>query len=318
MRDLGGIEAYFLVGPTASGKGRLAQALAERYEMEIVSMDSMKVYRFMDVGTAKPPEAVRARLPHHLIDVVDPGETFDLARWIEAAEDAVLGIAGRGKRPLFCGGAGLYLKGFLFGVFEGPGQKPETRAALEARARAEGSQALHEMLRALDPEASRRIHPGDVRRLVRALEVIELTGKPLSTQQVQFSRRRSDLTPRMAGLRRTREEQVRRIEDRVDRMISAGWLEEVRRLWEAEGGPGPSASQAVGYRVLRDHLEGGCTLAEAVERVRSQTRKLAKRQRTWFRSFPDIRWIDVEGPSDREEVVQRASEALGLSARDGT
>ncbi|MHC5077794.1 MAG: tRNA (adenosine(37)-N6)-dimethylallyltransferase MiaA [Planctomycetota bacterium] len=312
MADLRGRTAYFLVGPTASGKGQLARALARRYVMEIVSMDSMKVYRRMDIGTAKPGPKEREGVPHHLIDVVEPSEPFDLATWIGMAEAALLEITARGRKALFCGGTGLYLQGFLSGIFQGPSATREVREALEAEAKRDGPQALHARLSALDEEAGRRIHPHDLRRLIRALEVITLTGEPLSVQRRQFSGRRGDLVPRLVGLRREKGELFERIGVRLEGMMARGFLEEVRVLAGATPPVSPSASQALGYRELMDHLAGEGTLEEAVERIRRNTQKFVRRQMTWFHRFPDIHWLPVQGESDVEVLVEQASAAFPL------
>jgi len=311
MNDLGRTTAYFLVGPTASGKGRLARALARRYGMEIVSMDSMKVYRGMDIGTAKPTNDERGSVPHHVIDVADPIERFDLARWIDASERAILDIAARGRKPLVCGGTGLYLKGLLSGIFEGPSASAELRRALEEEIGRRGPEALHRRLAELDGEAADRIHPHDARRVIRALEVIEITGEAISKRQVQFEDRRADLDARLVGLLRDRSEQDRRIEARVRKMLEAGWLEEVRALTSSVP-LGPSASQALGYRELAEHLSGVTDLEKTSEAIVRNTRRFVRRQMNWFRKFGDIRWIEVRGDSDREETVLAAAKAFSL------
>jgi tRNA dimethylallyltransferase len=310
MKDLGGKTAYFLVGPTASGKGRLARALAARFGMEIVSMDSMKVYRLMDIGTAKPADREGMRI--HLLDVAWPHETFDLASWIAGAEDALLDIAGRGRRALFCGGTGLYLRAFLSGIFEGPRADPEVRARLEGEGRVAGPEALHLRLEALDPAAAARIGPRDQHRIVRALEVLETTGQTISSKQVHFPNRRPDLKPLLAGIRRDRDDLRARVDLRIDRMMEAGFLEEVRGLLAREGGLGRGASQALGYRELAAHLAGEIPLGEAVGRIRRNTRRFVRRQMAWFRRFPDIRWISVRGETDGAEAVEAAARAFSL------
>lgn len=311
MRDLGGRTVYGVVGPTASGKGRLARALAVRHDMEIISLDSMKVYRGMDIGTAKPSRKARETIPHHGIDVTDPREIFDLACWIDSAEEAVLSIVARGRKPLLVGGTGLYLMGFLHGIFEAPKPDPALRKALETRVKEDGSPALHAELCRRDPEAGRRIHPSDARRIVRALEVLETTGEPVSHRRTQWGIRRRDVESRLVGLHRPSEALAERIDARLERMMASGFLDEVRALL-APGKPGRGASQAVGYSELIAHLEGAMDLEEALRRIRRNTRRLARRQRTWFRRFEDIHWIEVSGEADAPAVLREAEEALGL------
>ncbi|MHC4598751.1 MAG: tRNA (adenosine(37)-N6)-dimethylallyltransferase MiaA [Planctomycetota bacterium] len=310
MADLGGRTAYFLVGPTASGKGRLARALALRFSMEIVSMDSMKVYRGMDIGTAKPGAEERAAVPHHMIDVVSPHEPFDLARWIDGAEKALLDVTSRGRKALFCGGTGLYLKGILSGIFEGPSARASIRETLEAEADAKGLPALHDRLAALDPAAGKRIHPRDRKRIFRALEVIQVTGEPISGRQIQFDGRRNDLVALLVGIQRDPEDLKERIDRRLQAMMDAGFLEEVRTLLERS--LSRSASQALGYRELAAHLEGETTLEEAVETALRNTRRFVKRQRAWLRRFEEIDWLQVTGESDDEATVRRAANAFSL------
>jgi tRNA dimethylallyltransferase len=310
MRDLGGRTACFLVGPTASGKGTLARALAARHGLEIVSMDSMKVYRLMDIGTAKRIGTGAPRT--HLVDVAWPEETFDVASWLARAEEALSDIADRGRRALFCGGTGLYLKAMLSGIFEGPRAAREVRERLEREGREGGAEALHRRLAGVDPAAAARIGPRDLRRIVRALEVAETTGETISSKQVHFGGRRADLNPRLAGLRRDRAELFARIDRRIDGMLAAGWVDEVRGLLGREGGLGRSAAQALGYREIAAHLAGAFPLEEAVRLLRRNTRRFVRRQEAWFRRFPDIRWIPVQGESDAEEVVEAARVALGL------
>jgi tRNA dimethylallyltransferase len=286
--------ALILTGPTASGKTALALELAERLDAEIVAMDSMTLYRGMDVGTAKPSLAERARVPHHLIDVLDPSESGNVAWWLREAGRCCREIEARGKRPLFVGGTPFYLKALLCGLFESPPSDTELRVRLETEADSDGSEALHTRLSGIDPVSARRLHPNDVRRVVRALEVWELTGKPLSEWQQQgwWSEEKplsEDGCPRCLALDVPREELYARINRRVETMVAAGWLDEVRRVRELPKPPGKEASQALGYRELSAHLEGHLTLAEVVETIQLRTRQFAKRQLTWFRNLPGCR-----------------------------
>jgi tRNA dimethylallyltransferase len=312
--------ARVLTGPTACGKTALALALAERVGGEVVSMDSMTVYRGMDVGTAKPTAAERARVPHHLIDVLDPWESATVAWWLERAEAACAAIAARGKVPIIAGGTPFYLKALLHGLFPGPPGDPGLRARLEHEAGRDGNAALHARLAAVDPKTAARLHPNDVRRVVRALEVHELTGRPISAWQQSWD------TPAFAGspdaprpartipavvLELPREELYRRVNRRVDAMLAAGWLDEVRRL---RGLPHPlsrEARQALGYRELLDHLDGtGPPWDELVELIRTHTRQFAKRQLTWFRHLSACVPVPVEAADVIDRVIRAWDQAL--------
>ncbi len=290
----------FILGCTACGKGGLGRELARRLGGEIISVDSMKVYRRMDIGTAKPSPEVLREIPHHLIDVVEPSEEFSVARYVLLAEQAIADISARGRPILVVGGTPLYIKALSEGLFEGPGADPGVRARLQETAARDGAAVLHARLLEVDPPASRRIHPNDLRRLVRALEVFELTGTPISRLQEQWDRDRTRHECTFVGLRRDKEDLSQRINERVRKMFTLGLVDEVRSLC-AEAKPlSTAARQAVGYSETLAHLEGKLTLAEAVESVKINTRQLAKSQRTWFRRFARTEWIDV-GPNATAE-----------------
>lgn len=293
----------FIIGCTASGKAGLGLELARRTGGEIISMDSMKVYRRMDIGTAKPAPAVRAEIRHHLIDVVEPSEEFSVARYVEIAEVAIKEIQQR-RRPIFIvGGTPLYLKSLSEGLFPGPGADPEIRARLTQFAARDGSPMLHERLREIDPPAADRIHPNDLRRLIRALEVYELTGRPISELQAQWDRGRKRYECVYLGIRREKEDQHHRINDRVRQMMAAGFLDEVRSLLAETRPLSTAARQALGYAELIGHLEGKHALADAVELIKINTRQFAKAQRTWFRRFRETEWIDVCQTDTAESVA---------------
>jgi len=277
-----------LSGPTAAGKSALAIPLARRLDAEIVSVDSMAVYRGLDIGTAKPGAALRAAVAHHCLDLVAPAEAFSVAAWLEAAAAAVEDCRGRGRRILFVGGTPLYLRALRDGLAELPAADPGLRESLAAEAAAAGPEALHARLAALDSRAAARIHPRDTKRLVRALEVITLTGQPLSAAQVPapdplFERR-------LMILDVTREALVARIDRRVEAMFAGGLVEETAAALAA-GGIGPTARQAAGYAEAIDLLAGRIDRPEAIRRTQTRTRQLAKRQRTWLRSFRGATWI---------------------------
>jgi len=276
---------WFLVGPTASGKTAVGIEVAEQVGAEILSLDSMAIYRGMDIGTAKPTAAEQARVPHHLIDLVEPHEAFSTGRYVEAAETAIADMAARGRRPLFVGGTALYLKALTEGFFDGPPADWPLRERLEAEAAEHGTSPLHERLRRVDPAAAARIHPNDLRRVVRALEVYETTGAPISEQQTQFGSPSQDYECIVAGLRRDRAELYERINRRVDAMFAAGLVEEVEGLLEAPRGISHAAAQFVGYAEIIAHLRGEMTLEEARGKVKTRTRRFARRQLTWFRGM---------------------------------
>ena len=280
-----------LVGPTASGKSEAALPLAESLGAEIVSVDSMLVYRGMDLGTAKPSPAQRARVPHHVVDVAEPSESFSVARFQQVATSAVEEIGTRGHRVLLVGGSGLYFRAVV-DQLEFPGTDPDARAELEKEAAALGPAGMHERLTALDPVAAGRIEPGNVRRTVRALEVPAITGRPFSAFAEAWERYEPRAV-RAAGIRMPREVLLARIRERVGGMLEAGWLEEVRSLVDRGLSGWLTSTQAIGYAEMARHLRGEMTREEAVEATVKRTGNLARRQMAWFRRDPRIRWFDV-------------------------
>jgi tRNA dimethylallyltransferase len=284
---------FVLTGPTASGKTQLGIDLAERLGAEIVSMDSMALYRGMDVGTAKPTLAERARVRHHLIDVLDPWESASVAWWRERATQCSRDIRDRGKRVLFVGGTPLYLKALLYGLFKGPAADPGLRARLSEESRTFGVSALHQRLHQVDPDAAAKIHFNDLRRIIRALEVWELTGRPMSSWQQQWS---SNPTGRLevVWLDRPREQLYQRIDERVQRMFRDGLVAEVERL----RGLGKPLSrvplQALGYKEVLSHLGGAAPLDETIRQVQQRSRNFAKRQISWFRHLAPCQPVSPE------------------------
>jgi tRNA dimethylallyltransferase len=295
-----------VLGVTASGKGSLAFELARTLGGEIVSIDSMKVYRRMDIGTAKPAAEKRRQIPYHLIDVVEPSEAFSVDRFLDLANASIDAILAGGKPVVAVGGTALYIKTLLFGLFDGPGEDPQIRRRLRDRFSAEGGAVLHEQLRGVDPDAAARIHPNDQRRIVRALEVHELTGQPISSFQQQFASGRMLRDWTILGLRRDKTVESRRIGLRVKRMIDQGLAQEVRSLLAEDKPLSQQARAAIGYAEMIEHLEGRMTLDDAVEKIKVNTRKLAKAQRTWFKTFRQVQWIDVGEEESVESVLSRA------------
>jgi tRNA dimethylallyltransferase len=273
--------------------------LARRTGGEILSVDSMQVYRGMDVGTAKPTAAERAEVRHHLIDVVEPTETFTVARFVELADGVIADAHGRGVPLIATGGTPLYYKALFEGLFEGP---PADEAVRE-RLRQEGGEALHRRLSEVDPEAATRIHANDTKRLIRALEVYELTGRPISSFQTEWTTPKHRHAARWIGLNWEKEAISRRINARVKGMIAAGWVEETRALLERHGELSQTAAEATGYAELIAHVRGRMTLDDAVEQIKIGTRQLARRQMKWFRRWGQVEWVAGDGP--REELVAR-------------
>lgn len=276
-------DALVLTGPTGSGKSAVALELAERHGCEILAMDSMTLYRGLDIGTAKPTAADRVRVPHHLLDLLDPWESADVAWWLERAAEACRGIRGRGRRPLFVGGTPFYLKALLYGLFDGPGADPGVRAELEAEAERVGPEAMHRRLAEVDPPTAARLHPNDVRRVVRALEVFAISGRPISSFQTDWNAAPAPIP--CVALDWPRNELYRRIDTRIDRMLADGWLDEVRRLVSLPRSLSKVAAQALGYGELMVYLAEGGDWERTVAAVKTHTRQFAKRQLTWFRSL---------------------------------
>ncbi|MCK6484945.1 MAG: tRNA (adenosine(37)-N6)-dimethylallyltransferase MiaA [Phycisphaerae bacterium] len=300
---------WLLIGCTAVGKTDVAVELAQRTDAEIVSVDSRLVYRRMDIGTAKPGPDVLACAPHHLVDRVEPWETFSVAGFVELADAAIADVRARGRMPLLVAGTPFYLVGTLFGLFEGPSADPAFRRALRQRAAAEGTAALHAELAALDPAAAARIHRNDLARIERALEVHRLTGRPISELQREWSGP-SRYAYRCVGLRRTAADLSRRINARVRAMAEAGLVDEVRALWSDLRGLSDQARQALGYAEIIEHLEGRATLDGALEQIKIDTRRFAKSQRTWFRRIRDANWLDLGESESPEQIARRAIEAF--------
>ncbi len=289
-----------LTGPTASGKSRLGVELAQRLGAEIVSMDSMALYRGLDIGTAKPSAEDRRLVPHHLINVLEPWESANVAWWLEQATRVCREIEAHGNRPLIVGGTPLYLKALLEGLFEGPPGDESIRQRLELEAQAHGPQGLHARLASVDPVTAGRLHPNDLRRVVRALEVWELTGKPISSWQQQWQPGSSspavpaEQSNRCLCLDVPRQTLYQRINARVEQMMEQGLLEEVRALHRLEKPLSREARQALGYKELLDYLEGRTVLEEAVPLIQTRSRQFAKRQLTWFRHLSQVRSVTEE------------------------
>ncbi|MHC5182410.1 MAG: tRNA (adenosine(37)-N6)-dimethylallyltransferase MiaA [Planctomycetota bacterium] len=309
-----------ILGVTASGKSALAFELSKtlgaeiisvdsmkvyRRMDEIISVDSMKVYRRMDIGTAKPPLQKQKPIPYHLIDVVEPSEAFSVDRFLDMTEQAVSDIQGRGKPVVAVGGTAMYIKALLYGLFDGPGTDESIRERLQQSAKETGLGPLHQKLIKVDPVAAERIHPNDEKRIVRALEVYELTGKPISSFQKQWEDAQPATDWLVIGLRREKDIESQRMNLRVKRMMDAGLVDEVAALLAEEKPLSKQAAAAIGYAEMIAHLNGEMDLDETIERIKINTRRFAKSQRTWFKTFQNVNWIDIEEDDTVETVLKK-------------
>ena len=330
-----------ILGVTGTGKGRLAFDLAETISAEIISIDSMKVYRRMDIGTAKPPSVARQRIKYHLIDVVEPSDSFSVAAFLEAALHATEQIKHRDKPVIAVGGTALYIKALLYGLFEGPGTDEQIRTKLRQQAEAEGTEYLYRQLAKIDPVAAERIDPNDSKRIIRALEVYKITGKPISSLQQQWKReahlvkgvrlnsaevretnKKRDTRYEMRdtqydwtiiGLRRAKADTNSRINKRVKKMIAAGLVDEVKSLLAEDKPLSQQARCAIGYAEIIDYLNGQISLEDATELIKKNTRRLAKNQRTWFKTFENINWLDIDAEESAEQILTRTKTLLDIS-----
>jgi tRNA dimethylallyltransferase len=301
-------DAWYLTGPTASGKSGLALALAQRLDAEIVSLDSMAVYKYMDVGTAKPTAEQRALVQHHLIDLVEPNDDYSLSCFVQDAHRVYREIKGRGKEVLFVGGTPLYLKSLLRGMFQGPPADWEFRKQVEEDVEQHGIEELRKRLWQVDPLTAHKLHPNDVRRMIRALEVAKILGQPLSHLQAQFENGLPADRVRVFVLGLDRAWLHQRINERVDKMFAQGLVDEVRGLLERYGSLKGTARQAVGYKEVIQFLNDEFNLATAVEQVKAHTRQFARRQEIWFRSLSECRRLDVLLGGDMNQLMEEMIE----------
>jgi len=305
------LDAWYLSGPTASGKTQVAIPLAKRLNAEIISLDSMAVYRGMDIGTAKPTTEVLDDVPHHLIDVVDPTEDYSVSQFVSDAHRCAEDIRSRGRQVLFVGGTPLYLKTLLRGMFLGPPANWEFRESVKRDIQEYGLEALRKRLTQVDPLSAHRILPHDERRMIRALEVGMITGKPLSHWQTQFERVGGVRCRHVFVLGWERGILHQRVKNRVEKMFDEGLLEEVKGLLEKHQTLGRTAMQAVGYKEPIEYLSGRSTLAETIERVLVHTRQFVRRQEIWFRSIDEIRRVPVANAGD---LTRAADEILEIGS----
>lgn len=312
---------YILTGPTASGKTSISIELAKRMNTEIVSADSIQIYRGMDIGSAKPTKKEQQGITHHMIDVALPTERdYSVIKYRDSALESIFDINARGKKPLVVGGTGLYINALIYPL-NFPSVPPDTgsRAYWKSRESEEKGSA-YKRLAELDFETAERLHPNDVKRVIRAIEICEGTGKTLSELGVDFTRRDDDILPYhpvMAGLTMPRELLYARIEQRVDVMVKAGLEDEVRNLLFKGVQAEMPAMQGLGYKQMASYLTGACSLSEAVETIKRETRHFAKRQLTWFRRDERIRWFDVSQYRDAQSLVNAIHNYFTEEIRDG-
>ena len=300
-----------IAGPTASGKTALAVALAERINGEVVSCDSMQIYKGMDIGTAKPTKEEMRGIPHHMLDVADPGEDFSVSRYCEMATPIVDDIIARGKVAIIAGGTGLYMDALIRGNTFAPYPSTGMREKLEAQADANGMEAMYELLRSIDPDSAARLHLADRKRILRALEVYYETGETITAHNLRTQQIPPRYTPVWFALEDAeRADLYTRIDSRVDKMLEDGLLDEIRQLLNSGIPEKSTAMQAIGYKEFVDYLNDRCTLTEAAGQVQQASRHYAKRQLTWFRRNPAIHWLRRQKGDGTNEILNAALQHL--------
>ena len=298
---------WVLTGPTASNKTEIGFTVAQKTRGEIISADSMLFYRGMDIGTAKPSLDMRELVPHHFIDIIDPWESYSVGRYVDDVESLIDTADSKDRKFLIVGGSPLYVKGLVDGIFNGPEADWDIRRDLEELADEKGNQYVHDILQKIDPDKAVELHPNNLRRIIRAIEVYRITGKPVSELQEEYKLTRKSYQFNILCIAREREDIYRRINERVEIMFDKGLVDEVQSLLDNPGGLSKQAKQALGYKEIIQYLDGGLTLDDAKEMVKQSTRRFAKRQMTWFRRFPDVQWLEteeLEGPeSISDEII---------------
>lgn len=301
---MGKSKIVVILGPTASGKSALAIELALRFNGEVINADSMQVYRYMDIGTAKPSPEERQRVPHHLIDIVDPDEDYTAADFKRDAEEKIAEITSRGKNVFIAGGTGLYIRALTQGLFEGPGAEKTLRDELKREAEVHGKEALYGRLKRIDPASAASIHPNNLVRVIRAIEVYELSKRPISELQKEHGFRASKYDVMKVGIAKEREALYRDIDARVDMMMRAGLLEETKRLMDAGYSIDLKPMCGLGYKEMSGFLRGEYALVQAVELIKRNTRHYAKRQMTWFRKEAGVKWFTPPELNEVTEIVR--------------
>lgn len=300
------------MGPTAVGKTAVAEALADRIDSEIVSADSMQIYRGMDIGTAKPSKEQRKLVYHHMIDIADPAQPYSVGDYLRDARAALDGVISSGGVPIVVGGTGMYIRALTRGLFHGPPADVELRSRLLQKDADQGEGALYAELAGVDPAAAVKIHPNDLRRTVRALEVYYLRDRTISDFQQEHAFKDRPYPFRLLFLTRERKELYPRIERRVDQMIVDGLEAEVRRLFDRGYADTLPSMQGLGYKHFMDHFQGRCSREDAVALLKRDTKRYAKRQFTWFRREPEAAWVDITGLTRPEEIAERIKKNIEM------
>lgn len=297
------MQLLFLIGPTGSGKNAIARHITPSLNAEIISVDSMKIYQGMNIGTAKPLLNQQKKYHYHLINIIKPSGSYNVALFVQDCKRVIKKIISRQHQPLLVGGTPLYIKALLQGLFSGPITEPKIRLRLKSLAEQKGSSYLYHNLKKVDPAKADQLHPNDTKRIIRALEVYELTGQPISSFQTQFANSPQQYQTIMIGLQRDREDLYQRINQRVERMFDQGLVEETQQLLEDEN-LGPQARKSLGYKEVIKYLKGELTFQDTIELVKRNTRHVARKQITWFRRFSSIKWIQVKPSEPIEKIAQ--------------
>lgn len=301
---------FGIVGPTASGKTKIALELAEKFPIEIISCDSMQVYIGMDIGTAKPSKKVMKSTPHHMINVVSPEKEFSAAEYSRKARKITKEIISRGNIPLLVGGSGLYFNAYIDGIFPQVDKDEKLRKKLRGFAKQKGNKALHQKLEEIDPKSANKIHPNDARRVVRALEVYHMTGETISKKKHHTtSIQEIGITPFIYGLRLPRDMLYNNINKRVDELINKGLIEEAKEIKESKQ-LSKTSKMAIGYKEIFSYLEGEKSREEAIDKIKQYTRNFARRQMTWFKNRNDVKWIELKSSQEREKAVEVISSKI--------
>jgi tRNA dimethylallyltransferase len=298
------ITLQILTGPTACDKTEIGFTVAQKIRGEIISADSMLFYRGMDIGTAKPPPGMRELVPHHFIDIIDPWESYSVGRYVDAVETLIDDASSKQRKFLIVGGSPLYIKGLVDGIFNGPEADWNIRRELEQIAEKKGNLYVHGMLQRIDPVKAGELHPNNLRRIIRAIEVYKITGEPVSVLQEQYKLARKNYQFKIMCITRERKDIYRRINERVETMFDKGLVDEVQSLLNTPEGLSKQAKQALGYKEVIQYLDGGLTLDDAKDMVKLNTRRFAKRQMTWFRGFPDVQWLEAEKHEGSESISE--------------
>jgi len=303
---------WILTGPTASDKTEIGFNIANEINNEIISADSMLFYRGMDIGTAKPPLTMRELVPHHFIDIIDPWESYSVGKYVEDVEDLINSNSEQKRKYLIVGGSPLYINGLVNGIFNGPEADWKLRGQLEEIAGKEGSLHVHDILQKIDPVKAKELHQNDLRRIIRAIEVYKITGEPVSVLQERYKLERSKYKFKIICITRERSEVYRRINERVETMFDKGLVGEVKSLLDSPKGLSKQAKQALGYKEIIEYFDGRLSLSEAKELVKLNTRRFAKRQMTWFRSFQNIQWLEAKEHDEPKVITDKVFSILKI------